>query len=86
MKLHHVLCAGPRKTTPPATQPTAPKQKSREPPGPAPFNPEDILKARLSSRKGSKAPVDLPPPPPPSEPDWAPKKYLEKGGQLLEIG
>ncbi|CAI8006873.1 Abl interactor 1 [Geodia barretti] len=70
--------AGPRKTTPPATQPTAPKPKSREPPGPAPFNPEDILKARLSSRKGSKAPVDLPPPPPPSEPDWAPKKYLEK--------
>jgi hypothetical protein len=36
------------------------------------------LKARLSSRKGSKPPVDLPPPPPSSEPDWAPKKYLEK--------
>ena len=74
------VSAGPKKTTPPAAQPTAPRRKPKEPSGPAPFNPDDILKARLGSRKGSKLPVDLPPPPPPSDPDWAPKRFIEKGG------
>ena len=66
--------------SPSPTQPAPPKPKRKQPVGPAPFNPEDILKARLGSRKGSKPPVDFPPPPPPpSEPDWAPKRFIEKG-------
>ena len=75
--------AGPKKTAPATnTQSTAPKPRPKEPSGPAPFNPEDILKARLGSRKGPKPPVDLPPPPPPSEPDWAPKRFIEKGNLI----
>ena len=79
MYMHPLLCAGPKKTTPTHTQPAAPKPKPKEPSGPAPFNPDDILKHKLSNRKGPKPPVDLPPPPPPAEPDWVPKRYLQKG-------
>ena len=70
---------GLKKTTIPVTaQPMAPKPNPKEPSGPAGFNPEDILKARLSSELL----VDVhppPPPPAPSEHDWFPRRFIKKG-------
>ena len=37
---------------------------------------------KTKTSTGSKPPFLPPPPPPPSEPDWAPREYLEKGEQI----
>ena len=75
---HHtkVPVAGKGESEPSKPVSRPPAQK-KPPPGPS-FNPDDILKVKLGSRKGSKPPVDLPPPPS-SEPDWIPKNWIEKG-------
>ena len=53
------------------------------------FNPSDVL--NRGALKKTKAPAGRvppaetlpPPPPPPSEPEWAPREYLEKGKHHL---
>ena len=74
-------------TTEPSKPVSRPPAQKKPPPGPS-FNPDDILKVKLGSRKGSKPPVDLPPPPPPpppsSEPDWIPKNWIEKGMNTIK--
>ncbi|XP_065906382.1 actin-binding protein WASF2-like isoform X1 [Dysidea avara] len=72
----------------PLTSPTPKANKVASPKQPAmsAFNPNDILKqTQLKKTKVStgRSPSDsLPPPPPPppqpTEPDWAPKEYLER--------
>ena len=68
-------------TTSTVPKQSVPKQQ------PVAFNPDDILKVKLGRR--TKAPVDPPPPPPPapetksSDPDWAPKEYIEKGSYSI---
>lgn len=58
------------------------------------FNPSDILnRAALKKTRapgGHMPPAEtLPPPPPPppqpTEPDWAPREYLEKGEHYIEL-
>ena len=91
-----LLHLDPNKKPPaPLTSPTPKTTKVASPKQPAmpAFNPSDILKqSQLKKTKMStgRSPSDsLPPPPPPppqpTEPDWAPKEYLEKGKHYLGI-
>ena len=73
--------------------PTKPVSASPKQPGPPVFNPNDILsrgglkKPRTSNSRMPPAenlPPPPPPPPQPTEPEWAPREYLEKGGHCLE--
>lgn len=78
-----------RKPPPPLNSPTKPSPKQKQPPAPL-FNPSDVL--NRAALKKTKAGVNRmppteavpPPPPPPSEPEWAPREYLEKGEHYLE--
>lgn len=65
----------------PAPKKDPPKQQS------VGFNPDDILKVKLGKKKQPGPPPPPPPPPPEetksSDPDWAPKNYIEKGMSLV---
>lgn len=73
-----------RKPPPPLNSPTKPKAAAPTKQQPPMFNPSDVLNKALKKTKISniRIPAETlppPPPPPPSEPDWAPREYLEKG-------
>ena len=87
--LANCVCPLVKKTTtttspkPPAQKKEPPKQQS------VGFNPDDILKVKLGKKKQPVGPPPPPPPPPPeetasSDPDWAPKNYIEKGLGLIK--
>lgn len=56
------------------------------------FNPSDVLNKALKKTKtptsrmppAEMLPPPPPPPPQPTEPDWAPREYIEKGEHYLE--
>ena len=76
---YHTFSLDPnRKPPPPLTSPTRPSPKQQPMTAPT-FNPSDVLnRGALRRTKPPSEPLP-PPPPPPSEPEWAPREYLEKG-------
>ena len=82
-----------RRPPPPLNSPTKPPSASPKQPAPPMFNPSDVLnraalkKTKMSTNRVPPAealPPPPPPPPQPTEPDWAPKEYIEKGEHYLE--